>query len=103
VAHVYHLQAESYAQHVALGEFYEALPGLVDSYAETYQGCYGLIDGYPSSFEMPSTAPKEWAVALAEEVEEGRGSLPDDSPLQNIVDEILACINKLVYKLNFLE
>ena len=37
-AHLAHLSADSYSEHVALGEFYEALLDLVDSYAEVYMG-----------------------------------------------------------------
>lgn len=32
--HIYHLLTKSYAEHVAIGEFYECLTGLADSIAE---------------------------------------------------------------------
>ena len=102
VAHIYHLRSESFAQHSALGAFYDALGDKVDAFAETYQGCYGLIDGYPTSFELPDVDPKDWALSLAEDIVEDRKALPQDSELQNIVDEILACVNTLIYKLAFL-
>ena len=43
-AHLAHLRSRSYAEHVALGGFYDALIGLVDSYAEAHQGLFGLIE-----------------------------------------------------------
>lgn len=48
-AHLAHLQSRSYAEHVALGGFYDPLVDLVDSYAEAYQGLFGLIEDYPAT------------------------------------------------------
>ena len=36
--HILHLRSKSYAEHMALGAFYEALPALVDEVAESIQG-----------------------------------------------------------------
>lgn len=37
-AHILHLQSTSYAEHQALGEFYDELGDLVDAFVEAYQG-----------------------------------------------------------------
>lgn len=105
VAHVLHLKATgpgSYARHVALGELYEALSDLTDGYAEAYQGCYGVIDGYPESFEMPGEDPVEWVKGLSRFVQENRKKQPEDSELQNVIDEIQQAIDKALYKLTVL-
>lgn len=39
--HAWHWQTKSYAQHEALGEFYECLSGIVDALAESYMGSGG--------------------------------------------------------------
>ena len=33
-AHIYHLQTKSYAEHIAIGEFYESITDTIDSIAE---------------------------------------------------------------------
>lgn len=43
-AHLAHWATKSYAQHVALNEFYDELPDLLDSIVEAHQGAFGLID-----------------------------------------------------------
>ena len=47
VAHREHLQSTSYAQHMALGDFYEDIIEQADCLAETYQGMGSLIDDIP--------------------------------------------------------
>lgn len=47
VAHREHLKSSSYAQHMALGEFYEAVVEQADCLAEVYQGMGTLIDDIP--------------------------------------------------------
>jgi hypothetical protein len=106
VAHVMHLKATgpgSYARHMALGDLYDGLGDLTDSLAESYQGAYGLIDDYPASFAMPDKEPLAWLKELSRFVQEGRKALPDDSEIQNQVDEIQGLVNSAHYKLAFLE
>lgn len=102
VAHIMHLQTRSFAEHKALGELYEGLPGLIDDFAEACQGRYGIITGYPSTVEIPQGNPLDFVRGLQSMVDGQRGSLPQDSHLQNIVDEIVALIDGTAYKLAFL-
>ena len=101
VTHLQHLQTKSYAAHKALQKYYEGIPDLVDSFAESYQGEYGLITDYPSD-RHNATDPKAYMDRLADFVSEIRSVLPKDSPLQNTVDEIMSLINSTRYKLKFL-
>lgn len=43
-AHLAHLKTGSYAKHMALGGFYDCLPGLADSLAEGAMGKWGKFD-----------------------------------------------------------
>ena len=45
-AHIAHLQTKSYAQHIALGDLYEGILGIADSFAESAQGTQGILNGY---------------------------------------------------------
>ena len=103
-AHVLHLTTRSYAQHVALGDFYTTLPGLVDRLAESYMGVHGAPQVLHAGYAKPSDA--EAVVAeLADYIEENRGRLVDKSEtcLLNILDEIQALCAQTLYKLRFLK
>lgn len=102
-AHIMHLQTKSYATHVALGDFYKGLIDLVDSYVEAYQGLYGIITEYPDGYTVPSEDPLTEIRDLGQTVDSMREDLPQDSELQNIVDEIAALIDSTVYRLRFLK
>jgi len=100
-AHMLHLQADSYADHMALGSFYEDIVDLADSFAEAYQGRHELIDFPPAEFVRESN-PITQLKSLRKYVEDNRRALCSDSELQNIIDEIVAAIDKTLYKLRFL-
>lgn len=97
VAHVLHFQTDSYARHVALGELYEALPGLVDEVVEAYQGKYGVIGSYPATIEM-SKDPIAFVTDLVSFVATYR-DFCEDSEIQNLIDEIASQLDTTMYKL----
>lgn len=97
-AHIMHLKTKSYSEHMALNGFYDALPDLVDAFVEAYQGKYGVIEEYPK-FYRPLYAIED----LIDEVSICRKELPQDSELQNEIDNIANLINSTVYKLKNLK
>ena len=101
-AHFLHLQTKSYAQHVALGDFYQSIIELADTWAEAYQGCYEVIDSYPADNFHLAKEPVKYLGQLSDFVGKIRKTLPDETQLQNIVDEIAALIDSTLYKLRFL-
>ena len=99
-AHRAHLRTKSYAQHVALGEFYDEVVDLADTFAEVAQGTYGLLP------EVPYKTPTKGQIAEVLEahlecVEDCKPKFdkPCDGPLLNIIDEIGALYPKTLYKL----
>lgn len=102
-AHLMHLSARTYSQHVALSAFYEGLLPLVDSYAEVYMGLEGLVTAWPG----PTTAERKDPIALLEdylelieaELEEDHGS----EALKNILAELEQLTAQAVYKLRYLK
>lgn len=101
--HIYHLQTESYAAHVALQGYYEGIIPLIDALVESYQGRYGILRGY----KMAGSIKEDNNFALYFEglckfVEGIRTQLPQDSYIQNQVDEVVAIIESTKYKLKFL-
>lgn len=103
VTHFMHLQTKSFAQHMALGEYYDAIVELADKWAEAFQGCYDIITNYPKDFHHGSTDPVKYLTQIKEFVDNIRKDLPSESQLQNIVDEIADQIDSTLYKLRFLK
>lgn len=105
-AHIFHWQAvgeDSGAKHMALGTYYEDIVGIVDDLVESYQGRFGIITGYdgPSIFREDND-PLKYFKALNQYVEVIRTKLPQDSYIQNQVDEIVSLIETTLYKLEYL-
>jgi len=103
--HILHLRSRSFSEHMALGEFYQALPDLVDAVVEATQGRYGELLDYPVSYYPPSQTGLEELKDLKDYVEQTRHmeGIPQDSEIQNLIDEISAQIDSTLYKLTFLK
>lgn len=102
--HIHHLGTESYAQHVALGDFYDGLDDLTDKFIEAYQGKYQLID-FPDKPMYRGTTPTDLVLYVGKEIASYRQmpGFPQDSELQNIVDELADLVASTLYKLRFLK
>lgn len=97
-----HLSTDSFSVHQALNTYYNEIIDLVDQYAEAYMGRYGQIKKWPQEFHN-AKEPVKYLESLKDFVEESRKDLPQDSELQNLVDEIADLINSTLYKLRFLK
>ena len=99
-AHFLHLSTKSYAEHKALGTYYNDILDLADSYAETFQGHYGIIpiNAYIDDFKVQKDA-KVYVKGLLKFAQGMREELPDDPDLTNIHDEIVGLIAATLYKL----
>ena len=100
-AHIMHFQTRSYARHVALQAYYEGIGDIVDDFVEAYQGRYDVITYFNPSFNMAQD-PLTYFKGLLSYIDECRKELPQDSELQNIVDEMTQLIDSTLYKLEFL-
>lgn len=100
-AHILHLQSRSYSEHKALGAYYEEVGDLVDAFVEAYQGKYGRIENYPTDYEPASNNATRYMLYLQTEVETLRRAdgFPQDSDLQNEMDNISNLINSTLYML----
>jgi hypothetical protein len=104
VTHSVHLNTRSYSKHKALRNFYDNIIDLADTFAETYQGRNGLIGPISLMSAKKTTNVLDFLRDQVEEIEKCRYEVCDktDSPLQNIIDEILALYLTTLYKLKFL-
>jgi len=104
VTHSVHLNTRSYSKHKALRSFYDNVIDLADTFAEAYQGRHGLIGPISLMSAKKTTNVLDFLQNQVEEIEKCRYEVCDktDSPIQNIIDEILALYLTTLYKLKFL-
>ncbi len=104
-AHIQHWTTRSFAAHEALGFFYEKMPVLLDDFVETFQGKFGLLHDFVADYKLPADNPIDYLQSLSDEVATLRREkrFPQDSELQNEVDNIANLINSTLYKLRFLK
>ncbi len=103
--YILHWQTKSYARHKAYDETLDSIVGLVDGFMESYQGKYGRISiGGETNLHVADIGSTNEidliqsyrdflmtdALLLIEE---------DDDDLKNILDEMVASLNKLLYLL----
>jgi len=102
VTHFQHLATNSYSQHKALRHYYRDIQDLADSYAEAYAGKYEQLKKFPDEFHVERD-PVKYITNIKDFVEEARKELPEDTELQNIIDEIADLLNSTLFSLRFLE
>lgn len=96
--HLAHFSTQSYSQHMALGEYYEALTDLIDRYAETYMGLEGRVSKFPRA-DTPTEAP---VTLLEDYLDDIRAEMEEDEQSQaclNILAEIEEQTARTLYKL----
>lgn len=101
-AHLAHLSTESYAQHVALGDFYSALLPLIDQYAEVYMGTESRIKSFPAT-SLPSGNLIAGLTAYLDKIAVELAEDGKNQALANILDELQALTAQTLYKLRFLK
>ena len=104
VAHSVHLNTRSFAKHSALNSFYDEIVDLADKFAEAYQGRHGLIGPISLMSAKKTTNIVEFLEDSLADIEKMRYEVVEktDTPLQNIIDEIVGLYLSTLYKLKFL-
>lgn len=103
MARKYHWATKLFSAHMALGEFYDSITELTDSFVEKYQGCYGLIETF-ECLKSDEKNPIIYFEGCVKEIELKRYEWVDEknTALHNIIDEIVGEYYELIYKLKFL-
>lgn len=96
--HFFHWSTDSFSKHMALGEYYDEIVDLTDGLVEVYMGCHEKITKFPSVYHQP-TDPVKYLKSLQKFVAEARKDLPQETPIQNLIDGIAELIDTTVYKL----
>lgn len=105
-AHRAHLGTRSYAEHMALGDFYEGVIDLIDNFIESYQGAFGLLKSEEEAEDQEEIGDEDILKTLQEDVRwisKNRSKVAREIPaLENILDEIVGFYLRTIYKLRFL-
>ena len=104
VAHSVHLNTRSFSKHMALNAFYDEIVDLADKFAEAYQGRHGMIGPITLMSAKKTGNILEFLQDSLADIEKMRYEVCEksDSPLQNIIDEIVGQYLSTLYKLKFL-
>jgi DNA-binding ferritin-like protein len=104
VAHSVHLNTRSFAKHSALNSFYNEVVELADKFAEVYQGRHGLIGPISLMSAKKTSNIIEFLEDSLTDIEKMRYEVVEktDTPIQNIIDEIVGLYLSALYKLKFL-
>jgi len=107
-AHIFHWQTKSqssFAEHMALGTYYDEIVELIDGIVESYQGKYEIITGY-KTVQMVDYKSTEQLISyfrdLDNNVEKNRKGIKE-SYIQNQIDGVQELIFSTLYKLRFLK
>ena len=101
--HVAHLRSLNYAEHIALGDFYDEIARLADGFIECYQGITGQLASIPAMAPDQSAFPLLYLGTLRTWVATNRSAASEgNTELENQIDEILSLIDRTCYKLKFL-
>jgi hypothetical protein len=93
--HIAHLQTTSFAEHKALNGYYDNILDLTDKFSEVYFGRFKRVEiVIPEAKNMDAVSHLKEMQSI---VDSERNNYP--SEIQNIMDEMLALINKTLYLL----
>lgn len=95
-AQAQHWKTDSYAQHEALGEYYDSVIGSLDKYVEAHQGALGRVKDIADGDEGVIKGIEEDLVWITKHREEIAEKVP---ALENLLDELCAVHMKALYKL----
>lgn len=104
---VYHWQSFGYAEHTALGNYYDTMSDLIDTFVESYQGQFGRVFVDVSKVELEDM--REYSIInyvndTARWLRDFRKKLVESdnyntNALQNMLDEMIGETDKLKYLL----
>lgn len=99
-AHLSHWKTKSYAEHQALGSFYDDIIDVIDKLVEASQGSKGIIGHVDISCKDESVDIIKLLSSDANWISKNRSKIADNVPaLENIIDEMVGVYLATIYKL----
>lgn len=94
-----HLRTAKYSKHVALNEFYEEIPELVDALIEAWMGANGRkIKSYENILQSSNMNTLAYLKELKKVVSQGYELMGENEELKSHLDDIMELINSTLYK-----
>ena len=94
-SHINHWTTDSYADHQALGDFYDEVIDLLDKYVEAYIGTFGKKEMMTTQDDVTDAIRHQLSW-----INDNRSELSKSVPaLENILDEIAGIYMKALFKL----
>ena len=91
---------KSYAAHKASGEYCEQMPDLIDSLIETIMGGdTKFVPVFASDYYVHAPTTQQEMTDLLDFIKESRQEMPQESDVQNLIDEITALVKDTRYLL----
>lgn len=105
VAHREHLRTRSFAAHMALNDFYHDIIQQADELIEAYQGSYELLKNLEIIGSKNIDNIEDFLKKQVSWIDANRYKVceKDDTPIQNLIDEIIKTYFTVLYKLRFLK
>ncbi len=95
-AHIKHWKTKSYSEHVALGDYYDAVIEKLDGIVEAHQGTFGVVGKVEGEQKDLSKVIHDEIIWLTENREKIAKSIP---AIENLIDDLTALHMTTLYKL----
>jgi len=103
LAHWNHWRTKSYAQHKALGHFYDDVIEALDDIVEAYQGAFELISTIPAPDKTDNDILKHLETEAAWIEENHEGICKGNRAIANQIDALSGVYLSTIYKLRNLK
>jgi hypothetical protein len=103
LAHWNHWRTKSYAQHKALGHFYDNVIEALDDGAEAYQGAFELVGTIPAPEKSDNDILKHFETEAAWIEENHEGICKGNRAIANLIDALSGVYLSTIYKLRNLK
>lgn len=104
-SHIFHLRTNSYANHIALEEYYSSIVDEIDRLSESYKGKYGIIkfnESYNIKNDSDINDIVDYFESLAFYIDDKR-EIFNDGFIESIIDDISELVYTTLYKLKNLK
>ena len=99
LAHWNHWRTKSYAQHKALGHFYDDVIEALDDVVEAYQGAFDLISTIPAPEKSDNDILKHLEAEAAWIEKNHEGICKGNRAIANLIDALSGVYLSTIYKL----
>lgn len=99
IAQELHWKTKSLAKHLALGDLYDGIDGLVDNLAEIYIANYGDLGELTADAEFDMQDPISFISQLSDILSQDHDNIPQDGFIVNKFEELQELVARIKYKL----